>query len=239
MTCKIAVCDDNELDIRYILPLVESWAVQRGILIQTDTFSSAEAFLFHDATHKSYDILLLDIEMEGMDGIRLAEKIRGDNEVVQIIFITGFPDYMAQGYEVSALHYLMKPVSAEKLAAVLDKAVKNLARPERYVIFTEDGEAFRIAADAVLSVEALAHSCIVTTTAGSFAVKSGISSVEKLLGGAAGGFIRCHRSYIVGVRHIKRISKTEITLDSGGRVPLSRGNYKAVNQAFIRCFRGE
>jgi hypothetical protein len=69
-------------------------------------FESAEAFLFSYAEDKDYDILLLDIQMKNMSGIDLAREIRKDNEMLQIIFITGLTDYIAEGYDVSALHYL-------------------------------------------------------------------------------------------------------------------------------------
>ena len=82
-------------------------------------FPSAESFLFDYAEQKNYDFLLLDIEMPSMNGVELAQKIRQENNAVQIIFITGYSDFMAEGYEVSALHYLMKPVSFDKLSKVL------------------------------------------------------------------------------------------------------------------------
>ena len=77
-------------------------------------FPSAESFLFDYAEQKNYDFLLLDIEMPSMNGVELAQKIRQENNAVQIIFITGYSDFMAEGYEVSALHYLMKPVSFQR-----------------------------------------------------------------------------------------------------------------------------
>lgn len=123
-----------------------------------------------------------------------------------------------------------------KLSAVLDKAVLNLGKSEKSVIFTVDGEMLRIAACDIISVEAFAHYCNVTTINEIFEVKTSISDIEKLLDE---GFIRSHRSYIVGIHFIKSISKIDITLDSGAKIPLSRSNYNAVNQAFIRYFRGK
>ncbi len=192
--------------------------------------------MFSYAESQHYDILLLDVQMGEMDGVALAKRVREHNEAVQIIFVTGYSDYIAEGYEVSALHYLMKPVDAEKLSLVLDKASSQLAKAERTVFFTVDGETVRIAASQVVSVEAFAHSCVVTMLRDRFEVKASISDVERML---TDGFTRCHRSYIVGIRHIKGVSKTEITLDNGQHIPLSRGNYDAVNQAFIRYFRGD
>lgn len=86
-----------------------------GYVVQTDSFSSAENFLFYYAEECDYDILLLDVEMGAMDGVTMAKKLRQSNDTVQIIFITGYSDYIFEGYEVAALHYLMKPVKEEKL----------------------------------------------------------------------------------------------------------------------------
>lgn len=236
MDYKIAVCDDSAEDQNYIMDLARQWAGTKQYTIQADAFLSAESFLFHYAEHKDYDILLLDIEMGDMDGVSLAKRLRKDNEKIQIIFVTGFPDFMAEGYEVSALHYLLKPVEAEKLAGTLDRAVSNLKKADRSVVFSVNGEAFRVDAGEILYVEALAHFCRINTTKGAFEVRQNFSELEKKLGE---GFIRTHRSYLVRISGIRRIAKSDITLDSGEKVPLSRSNYQAVNQAFIRYFKGE
>lgn len=240
MTYHIAVCDDEQAELSYLSSIVSDWAKQSGNIAALLTFESAEAFLFEYAEAKEIDILLLDIEMGAMNGVELAKKIRGENETVQIIFITGMPDFIAEGYEVSALHYLMKPVQKEKLFAVLDKAVKNLGKKEQAIVVTAGTEAVRIPVGNIAGVEAFAHSSVIWTTQGKVEVNLSISELEKTLGEQSGaGFIRCHRSYIVGLKYIKSISKTEITLDTNERIPLARSKYQAVNQAFIRYFRGE
>lgn len=126
MRYKIAVCDDSAADRQYILNMAERWAVSAGHAVHIDTFPSAENFLFHYAGESDYDILLLDIEMGAMDGVSMAKRLRRDNDTVQIIFITGYSDYISEGYEVAALHYLMKPVREEKLCSVLDRAAEKL-----------------------------------------------------------------------------------------------------------------
>ena len=125
---QIAICDDEASELNYVRTIVESWAQQSGHHINIETFASAEAFLFHYAENKAYDILLLDIEMKEMNGIMLAKQIRAQNKTMQIIFVTGFADYMQQGYDVAALHYLMKPVSIEKLSEVLKRAARHIER---------------------------------------------------------------------------------------------------------------
>ena len=236
MNYKIAICDDSTADQNYIKDMTRCWAAEGRYVLHIDTFVSAESFLFHYAEHKDYDILLLDIEMEGMDGISLAKKLRQENDQVQIVFVTGFPDFMAQGYEVSALHYLLKPLEEEALSGVLDRAAANLKKADRSVIFTVDGEALRLDVREIMSAEALAHFCRINTLRGQFEVRQNFSELAEKLGE---GFIRTHRSYLVQVACIRRISKTEVILDNWEKVPLSRSNYHAVNQAFIRHFEGE
>ena len=90
MNCKIAICDDSAADQNFIKELTMRWASKGRLALRIDTFPSAESFLFHYAEDKDYDILLLDIEMDGMDGISLAKKLRQDNDKIQILFITGF-----------------------------------------------------------------------------------------------------------------------------------------------------
>ncbi len=144
MNYNIAICDDSEADRMYISALVSKWAVDTGHIIQTHLFSSAEDFMFHYADKNDYDILLLDIEMGEMDGVSMAKKLRRDNDTVQIVFITGYSDYISEGYEVAALHYLMKPVNADKLSSVLDRAVEKLSKNEKVLNIESGGEMVRV-----------------------------------------------------------------------------------------------
>ena len=126
MTYKMAICDDCDADTEYLSSLVAAWEEVSGHGAAVERFPSAEAFLFQYEDRKDFDILLLDVEMGEVNGIELAQRIRLEDSRVQIVFITGFPDFMAEGYEVSALHYLMKPVSREKLCAVLDLSLIHI-----------------------------------------------------------------------------------------------------------------
>ena len=105
MNCSIAICDDSAADRDFLAGLVRRWAGDRGHTVQLALYPSAESFLFHYAEDKSVQILLLDVEMGQMDGVTMARALRRDNDAVQIVFITGYSDYIADGYEVEALHY--------------------------------------------------------------------------------------------------------------------------------------
>ena len=134
MKLKIAVCDDDASERAYLYELAASWAARNHRhLTEIKQYAGADAFLFDYAAEKDFDILLLDIEMPGTSGIELAKAVRRENSAVQIVFVTGFYEYFSDGFDVSALHYLIKPVDAAKLFPVLDKAVRHLSDRQRSI----------------------------------------------------------------------------------------------------------
>ena len=119
MTYHIADCDDEAEQAERLRSIAEAWAEKCGVTCRTDCFPSAEALLFAYADDAGFDILLLDVEMKEMSGIRLAKRLRADGCRAEIAFITSHFEFVTEGYEVDALHYLVKPVAAEKLCEVL------------------------------------------------------------------------------------------------------------------------
>ncbi len=229
---NFAICDDEKIQIDFLRELVCKWANEQNFSAQIKEFSSAENFLFEYEDCKNFDILLLDIEMGKINGVELAKEIRKKDEAVQIIFITGFPDFMAEGFEVSALHYLMKPVKEEKLFEVLTKAVAKISHKETPIII----ENTKILPSEIYYVESIGHKSKIVTKTETIEAKIPLNKLEEMLGT---GFVKVHRSYLVGINFIKTIGKTEIILDGGEEIPMSRRLYQDVNKAFIKHFRGE
>ena len=229
MQYKIAICDDSDPDRQYVLNMVRAWAASAGHLVHTDAFASAESFLFHYAQESDYDILLLDIEMGAMDGVTMAKQLRKSNDTVQIIFITGYSDYISEGYEVAALHYLMKPVKEEKLWAVLDRAAGKIAKNEKVLHFSLGGEMMRIPVYRIRYADVFGN--YVTIHAQSdVTVKMTLGELEKQLDDR---FYRVGRSVLVNLTQISRVTKGEIRLSDGTALPLPRGAYDGVNRAII------
>ncbi len=232
MNYKIAICDDRQEDIDYISKVVKGWAATSGYMINIKTFLSAEAFLFHYDDESDYDILLLDIEMGQMNGVELAKKVRAGNREVQIVFISGYNDYIADGYDVEALHYILKPVHADKLKAVLDRACEKLKKNEAALIFDLPDGMVRIPLYEIRYIEVRAN--YVTIHADKeVSVKTTLSSIGEKLDEA---FFKVGRSYIVNMRYIRKVTKTEVILEGEISVPLSRGLYEPLNRAFIEYF---
>lgn len=230
MSYRIAICDDSPEDAGYVQKFVKAWSEAQGVPVHMEVFSSAEQFLFHYADNKDYDMALLDVEMGEMDGVSLAKKLRRDNETMQIIFITGYSDYISEGYEVAALHYLMKPVSGEKLFSVLDRAVQKLQKNEKVLTFEASGEMVRVPLYQIRYVDVQLN-YITIHCRGEVTVKKSLGDMAKLLDDR---FYRVGRSAIVNLTCIERVTKTEIHLQDGGVLPLPRGAYEGVNRAIIQ-----
>ena len=209
--------------------MVKGWAAASCHEIQTDLFPSAESFLFHYAQERDYDILLLDIEMGAMDGVTMAKKLRRDNDTVQIVFITGYSDYISEGYEVAALHYLMKPVKEEKLRSVLDRAAEKITKNERVLHFEAGGEMVRVPIYQIRYADVLGNYVTVHART-DVTVKMTLGELEKQLDER---FYRVGRSALVNLTQISRVTKTEIRLSDGTVIPLPRGAYEGVNRAII------
>lgn len=226
---KIAICDDLESDRDYLKDLLNKWANDYSHLLSIDAFSSAESFLFHYEEAKDYDILLLDIEMGLMDGVSMAKKIRQDNDTVQIIFITGYSDYIAEGYEVNALHYLMKPVKEEKLFSVLERAIEKISKNDVVLNMDSANGMVRVPIYQIRFAEVFGN--YVTIHADDdVVVKMTLNEIEKLLDER---FYRVGRSVIVNLNEVSRVTKTEIKLLDGTSIHLPRGAYDGVNRAII------
>ncbi len=234
MKFKIAICDDEAAQIEYLSSLVELWAASTGNVVMLKSFGNAESFLFNYEENRDFDILLLDIEMGKMNGIDLAKKVRECNKDVQIIFITGFEKYISDGYDVAALHYLMKPVSFEKISEVLSRAADNLDKTSPAILINANGENLKLLLSDIYCVEAVGHTLKITCADGDITVNQSLSSFKSNIGN---DFISTHRSFIVNLEHIKRISKTDVILDNGKSVPVSRRMYEDINRAFVAYYR--
>ena len=204
MYLKIALCDDSEADRTYLSALVERWAAGAGHTVQLSAFESAEQFLFVYAEKSDYDILLLDVEMGAMDGVTMAKRLRSENDLIQIVFITGYSDYIAEGYEVAALNYLMKPVREEKLFAVLDRAAEKTAKNEKVLYFETGGEMVRVPVYQIRYAEVMGN--YVTLHAQTdLTVKMTLAELEKNLDER---FYRAGRSVVVNLTQIARVDIT-------------------------------
>lgn len=232
---KIAICDDERMQTQNLTQKLHAFAETRHKHFEIQAYSSAEAFLFAYRENRDVDILFLDIEMGRMNGIELAREIRADNETVQIVFITGYPDYIGEGYDVGALHYLLKPVDTQKLYEVCERALANLQKQPRFHLLPVGKEVVRVYEKDILYAETQGHYLRLVTKKGEHRLRMTLPELSTRLGDS---FFKCSRSYLAGLLHVSRITKTSVVLEDGTELPLGKGLYDEINTALIRFLRG-
>ena len=225
---KIAVCDDEEKFRTQEKLLIDKLAGSLDTIV--DAYSSGKSLL-EAFDKKPYELVFLDIEMPGMDGITLARKLREKSDAVYIVFLTGHVEYALEGYEVNALRYLTKPVSEQKLREVL-KFVMDKSVSKKQLLIKEDGEELLINVNDIVYFEAQNQYVMIYTTYGSHLIRYNIGDFEAQL--VKDGFFRTHRGYLVSLAKVKRLVKSDVILEvSDGEVsvPVSRSNIKGLKDA--------
>ena len=213
---RIAVCDDEQRFLTDFKRIMSK--LYKSLDILTDDFSDAEQLL-KSFRRRPYDVVFLDIEMPGMDGLTLAAKLRELSAEVYIVFLTGHVEYAIKGYEVNALRYLTKPADEQKVREVIDYVLKKQDSEKLLWVKTPEGE-IKIKLSDVLFIEAQNQNVLINTAEDSYSVRGNISDYEKNL--QSEGFFRIHRSYLAILRRVVRINGIEVIMDDGTSLPVSR-----------------
>ena len=229
-----AVIEDNKIQSRLISGYVNEWAKNSGVRIKIGLFPSAENFWFEFEVHPEVNIILLDIQMEKINGIELAKKIRQKGGGQIIIFITGIPDYMQEGYDVEAFHYLLKPVKKEKLFECLDRALKRQNISNGFIVVLCNKDKFKIFQDEIIFAESVGHNLKIKTLKSEFSTRMLLSESENILN--KDFFVKTHRAFLVNIKHIKQVRKKTLLMADGSEIPISRREYKNVNNRFIQYY---
>jgi DNA-binding LytR/AlgR family response regulator len=143
-----------------------AWSGKRGVPVEIKEFLNAESFLFQWEEERVFDVLFIDIQMKEMNGMELARKIREVDRDMVLIFTTGIADYIQDGYEVEAMHYLLKPIRREKVEECLDKAEGRRRREEFFVVHPAADEVRKMNVEMVNYVEARGHGSVLGLVCG-------------------------------------------------------------------------
>ncbi|MCL2463108.1 MAG: LytTR family DNA-binding domain-containing protein [Defluviitaleaceae bacterium] len=230
---RIAICEDDHAQIKLTESYILRWAEANAVNVEIGTFNSAESFLFRWPHPMEFDVVFLDIQMGGMSGIELAKKIRKQDDRMAIVFVTGLKEYVLRGYDVMALHYLLKPVKEKDCRVCLDRAHELIKKQKSEAfLLPADGQVRKFLYSDIYYFDSSLHYIEVHTTKGDFQYKKKIGDLEQELPGHQ--FVRCHRTCIVNLAYINSVEKTSLTLDGGQALPVSGDRRRAVNDAFLQ-----
>lgn len=231
---RIAVCDDEGGDLRALAGLCRAYVAEHALLAEVYAFGSGEALLQAIAAGQSFDMLLLDICMDGRNGIETARLLRQNGYGGAIVYTTASTGFYAESYEVNAVHYLLKPFSQSAVYEALGRALRFTGRggQERTITLTTDRQSLTVPVGQIRYVEVYNHVTFVYIRG--LRLQTGLSlhaMAEKL---ESGRFLRCHRSYLVNMDYIDfvRWEQNGIVMADGTLIPLSRRKKAPIRQAY-------
>ena len=229
---QIAICDDEQFYREKIKYLLEEYLQAKGMLYTLHLFLSGEDFLEQCENNVRFDIVFLDISMEEVDGIQAAQRIRSFHSDTYIVFVTAFIDYALEGYKVNAVRYLMKDTLEIALEECMNAILQKMQVAR--VTFSFLGGEKRLYTDNILYVESRGHKSIfhyMESEMVSYQIYDKLDSVERNLEGY--GFLRIHKSYLVNMKHILKISNYIVSLDTGEELHVPRLRFQAVKEGFV------
>lgn len=216
---RIAICDD-ELDARDALHIqLEQVLVEEYEEIVYEFSSGTNAASWLEKHPGEIDLLFLDVEMKGSNGMETAEKIRTFNNDLIIVFVTGYSDYVFDGYRVGAMDYIMKPVSAQKLRELLHRVRTKLTREEAqtFTLKNTDGT-WRFRLCDILYFYSDKRKVTLVTAKGEYPFYAKLDEIEKQL---SSDFVRIHQRYLVNPSAIDCLGGSFVML-KGSELPCSR-----------------
>lgn len=212
---KIAICDDEVTTLHQTKECLKKYSMEG---MQIFEFQSGEALI---ASAETFEMILLDIDMEGMNGIETAKRIRERDKTVKIIYLTNYADYITFAFAVHAFAYLLKPVKTEELFLQLDEALEYMQLPQQEQIewVTEEG-IVRLKPTEIHYMEYLDRKVFLHTTQGVYTLHKKITQLAEELKNL--GFQMPHKSFVVNLYAVKRIVHYELYLTDGSVIPLSQ-----------------
>lgn len=215
---RIAVCDDQVEFQNIILANLDRY--KNKFDINVFTYSSGEELIETVKNNCFYHTIFLDIKMKGINGIKTAEEIRKFDSKVNIIFVTSYTDYAIEGYRVSALHYILKPITNEKFDVAFSKALANWEYMNNKVNLKVGTKIVTVDVPSIIYIESQGREVYFYTKKTMYRIYSSFSKEQKRLDKF--DFIQSHRCYSINLAYIKAIEKDQVLLNNNQRIPLSR-----------------
>lgn len=226
---KIAIVDDEKI----IREEIESLIREKISDCSVDAYHAGEELLLAE---KNYDIVFLDICMEGKNGIDVARSLRRKKRTSVLIFVTALKDYVFDAFDVAAFHYLLKPVDPQKFAEVLERAVKEVEKREKTeILFIKSGNrTVPLKKDSILYVESRGKKAEIHTDREPIAMYASLGGLKAELGA---GFYRCHRGYLVNLGYVSEYHHDAILLTNGETIYMAKEKYQEFVREYMRYLK--
>ncbi|WP_317856198.1 LytTR family DNA-binding domain-containing protein [Chakrabartyella piscis] len=231
---QIAICDDLSADRRFLIKSVKEYGKRKGVLCTTVAYASGEELLVAMSENLVFDLIFLDICMDGKNGIEVAKEIRKRNKSIPIIFLTLSDEFALDAFSVHAFNYLLKPLEVEKFNEVMEEFCEyKMQQSEKlFVIATENGNE-RIDLNDLMYCESQGNYQYLHMKSGAVCkVRTTMKFIKEQLASES-AFVPCGKAYIVGLQHVKMMNRKYIILTNDVEIPIPRGAYSSLQQKYF------
>lgn len=230
----VAVCDDEPYFLIHLRKSVEHYFSIQSQDIKIFEFDNGEALL---SKGQDFDLILMDFKLPGKNGMEVIEQLRREKNKCQVIFITSYQEYALQAFHVDAVHYLLKPLSDEKLYEALERSMERMGKYDSKTLAITKGVCTEVVfLKDILYCEVLDHRLYIHTKSMTYDY---LGTLEKLQKQLDSRFFRCHKSYIVNMNQIVSRQGDTATVAGGGQVLISRRRQQDFSQRLLNLVRKE
>ena len=226
---RIVVIEYQSAELEKLSSALLLWKQQSTIAYSMEAFSSGELYLEQENTEDFPDLFFLDIQLPGMDGLAVARHLREVGYRGYIIFLTAFREYVFEGYNVHAFQFLLKPVNPDALCTCMNEIIKELS--EASYIFQDKQNTIQIPYREILTFSSRLHYVDILTADNLFCQNT---TLGKIMDDQPDYFIRCHRSHIINMQHIYKISRSSIYLSNNTHIAIGRSYLDMTRNAFLK-----
>ncbi len=229
---RIAICDDDIDVCGYIKELLQAKYAEEVSIIVYNSAEELEKDYERLKERKIADILLMDIDLHGVNGIDVAAAIQEKFREVRVIFITGHIEYCTEIFRANPNNFMIKPIEAETLYSAIERARQQIwEEMNDCFVVTCKGSVFKIKARDILYLESEKRTIILHSRGEDWIVYRKLDDVQREL---PDYFLRCHQSYLVNMNEIKSLMPLKLKLYNGAEVPISRPKYREAKESFLR-----
>lgn len=232
---KIAIVDDDLEIQQQIIQYIKTFEKEEEEKFNIVTYNDASRLI--DDFKQDIDIILMDIEMQEMDGMTGAERIREVDKEVIIIFVTNMSSFAIKGYKVNAMSYIVKPILYIDFIQQLKKAVSKISyRKSAYIVLNINNELIRVDVSKICYMEKREHRVLVKMETEEFYINSTIKKLEQEV--KTYHFIRCHSGVLVSLSHVEGVEDSNVRIGDT-LLPISRPKKKAFMNALAEFIGGD
>lgn len=230
---KIGVCDDDGSYLISMKKNIDRWAVGKGINIELYLFSCGEQLLGHIKTYGRYDLIFLDIEMKGIDGLQIAKKIRDKDRFTTLIFMSQYDTFFRNGYEVHPFYFFSKPIKERHFEEVLERYLVTYQEMSENITFKKKKVSYSVSLSEIIYFTSDKRLIYIVCREDVYSFYGKLDQVQIMLNQKKQRFLRIHKSYLINMRYISQYHYKNVVLCNGVDLPISKEYRRSINEVHI------